>query len=209
MGKIKKAIIRMLQSWRLLRAMALLVIAVTAAVALWLLWSHPSEEVVEVEHYDATPALMDSIRSIRQWELLEVEVVTDIDTSRSRYLGMVHDNLRRRYYGSMSLGIDLDNVPEQWYDAHGDSITVRLPEVILLDETFIDESRTRLLVSDSKDFEADPVTKQRMYDRAVEKMKAQGLAPKNLQKARKNAEDELTRLLKNVGYKWVEVKSEK
>lgn len=166
----------------------------------------PTAQRTIEESFTATPTLLDSIKSIKQWQLVETEQVVEVDSSRSRYAGMIHDYIKRRYYGKLSIGIDMENVPENWYSSSHDSITVNLPDVILLDEKFIDESKTLLVQCNDKGFESDKRVRQKMYDKACYLMKQKALTERIRQQARKQADDELTRLLRQTGYKHIEVK---
>lgn len=161
-----------------------------------------TEENVRAE---MTPAVLDSIRSIGEWQLMTVPLTVQVDTVQKRWLGIVKDNLKRSYTGTMSLGIDLRSMPEDWSSIDEDTIFLSLPDVCLLDSNFIDESKTRVILSDNEDFEADTKVKSAMLRTARNRIIRTGITPSNLENCRKEAKKELSRRFKAIGYKDVRV----
>lgn len=154
---------------------------------------------------EMTPAVLDSIRSIGEWQLMTVPLTVQVDTVQKRWLGIVKDNLKRSYTGTMSLGIDLRSMPEDWSSIDEDTIFLSLPDVCLLDSNFIDESKTRVILSDNEDFEADTKVKSAMLRTARNRIIRTGITPSNLENCRKEAKKELSRRFKAIGYKDVRV----
>ena len=189
----------------LVAIVAFLSIAAATYFALRHVTRHDEVAIVQEEQVDETPALVDSIRAIGEWQLTYLDIETQIDTVRSRWLGLVHDKVVRRYYGHVSLGIDMQKLSADWYYRHGDSISLTLPKVRILDQNFIDESRTKLVEADDDEFEQDPQTKQDMLDRAHRIMLQRASTHEVLSKAERQATNRLTRRFQNIGYKHVEV----
>lgn len=154
---------------------------------------------------EMTPAVLDSIRSIGEWQLMTVPLTVQVDTVQKRWLGIVKDNLKRSYTGTMSLGIDLRSMPEDWSFIDEDTIFLSLPDICLLDSNFIDESKTRVILSDNEDFEADTKVKSAMLRTARNRIIRTGITPSNLENCRKEAKKELSRRFKAIGYKDVRV----
>lgn len=161
-----------------------------------------TEEDIRAE---MTPAVLDSIRSIGEWQLMTVPLTIEVDTVSKRWLGLVKDKLRRSYTGRMSLGINLHKLPDEWSRIDHDTIFLTVPDVCLLDSNFIDESRTRVLLSENDDFEADPKVKGAMLRTARSRMINTGVIPSNLKNCRDQAARELTRRFKAIGYADVKV----
>lgn len=160
----------------------------------------------EERRTEITPAVLDSIRSIGEWQLMTVPLTLEVDTMQKRWLGMVKDKLRRSYSGTMSLGINLHKLQDEWHEVDGDTITLTMPDVCLLDSNFIDESKTRLILSESNSFESDPKVKGAMLRKARNRMISVGITSANLQNCRDQATKELEKRFKAIGYKGVKVK---
>ena len=161
----------------------------------------PDEQVTE------TRAVIDSIRSIGQWELTSIDMNVEVDTMQKRWLGLVKDNLRRRYYGTLSIGIDMAAAaPDCYRPANADTVYVTLPDVALLDTNFIDESQTEILSSQNDDFERNSQVKKEMLARARHKMMSAATSDTTLVRCRQRATDALTRRLQGIGYKAVIVR---
>ena len=124
-------------SWTLIAA------AVAAAVAVVLLLHHlnkgNSVEVVTNDKIDITPTQIEQIRSIGQWEFLSISDEELIDTVRHGFFS--DDELVRIYYGTLRLGLDLSEARPDWIVSSGDSITMTLPRIKLLDKRHIDSVR--------------------------------------------------------------------
>lgn len=156
-----------------------------------------------------TPAVLDSIHSIKQWELASVPVKTVVDTVEMRWMGLVKRTVSKKYEGCLSVGINLQSMPALRYRVSGDTISLVIPDVCVLDSNFIDETKTEILRSDNDDFEARPDVRKAMAERAKQRMLAEGLSPVTISECRHRAEKEVSERLKQIGYTEVEIRFEK
>lgn len=171
-----------------------LLAAITVVVVAYLLLRPAIKEtgveaVPENEIVVSTHAVLDSIRSIGQWELTAVDVQADVDTIQTRWFGIKKERLQRRYFGRMSIGVDMQKV------VMNDSV-MTLPHVGLLDEDFIDESLTELIICDSKSMEQDPKIKAAMLAKAKQMMIRDGLKPYTIADCEQRAREEILQRLK-------------
>ena len=90
---------------------------------------------------DPTPTQIQSIRAIGEWEFLSVSLEEMTDTVRKGFFS--DDELSRIYYGTLRLGINMHHVEPGWFQADGDSVSLTLPRVALLDRDFIDEAHPK------------------------------------------------------------------
>ena len=144
-----------------LSALKWLVVAVVLAVFIGLLikWNRKGGISVEVGFDDRIKLTSQEIRRIEQigqWELVAV------------------------YTGVPRIGIDMNRVTGEWAQAHGDTVTLRLPAVHLLDKNFIDEARTKVFYESGK---WPNGARRDLYDRAYGKMLRQCLTPSNMRRA--------------------------
>lgn len=153
-----------------------------------------------------SPTQVESIEAIGQWEFLAISDEELIDTMRHGFFG--DDELVRIYYGTLRLGIDMQDVKEDWiaYDISNDSIICTLPPVKLLDNNFIDEARTKSFFESGKWTGAD---RQDMYDRAYAAMKRRCLSKTNITTAENNAQTQFLGMFKALGHNNVKVQFEK
>ena len=186
------------------RYMYMALAAVVLLAVLWfgLRWAMKETGIStsQEERVEQTAAVMDSIRSIGQWELAYIDTNVQVDTVARRWLGLVKDKLQRRYYGRGSVGIDMRRLPEGGCVRKEDTVWVILPDVCLLDSNFIDESRTELVLSEDDDLEADKTMKQAMLERARQKMIDAALTPKVSSDARRLATDRMSERFRAIGY---------
>lgn len=172
-------------------AIAVLAVA-TVVVAIWFLVLRPAvknsgvETVATDEMVTSMKAKLDSIRSIGQWELMSVEVQADVDTIQERWFGLKKERLQRRYYGRISLGIDMQGVTD----------LDNLPSACVLDTNFIDESRTELVVCENDDMEQNPQLKAAMLRKARHMMMRDAATPQRLRECEQKAKAEINRLKK-------------
>lgn len=152
---------------------------------------------------DITPEQIQSIKDIGEWEFLSVTDEEMVDTTRRRLLAT--DRLVRIYYGTMRLGINMHHVRPGWIKTSGDSVSVTLPPVTLLDLDFIDEARTRSFYESGRWTAAD---REAMYRRAHRMMTARGLTPSNINSARNNADAQMRSLLRSIGFRHITVRFE-
>lgn len=178
---------------------AVLLLAILIIGGVWIALRHLSATsdvaVSDESRVATTAAVLDSLRSIGQWELASVSCETVIDTTRSRYFGLRHDRLTRRYAGRLSVGIDLRHGGVSAASHAGDTLLITLPAVGLLDTMFLDESQTTVLRSTDKGFERDAPTALAMLARARRRMIVENLSPTLLDDCRRRAEAIITRRL--------------
>lgn len=157
-------------------------------------------EVVKDENIDITPSQIRSIEQIGEWSFLEINDEELIDTIRHGFFS--DDELVRIYYGTLRLGINLKEAHEGWLAMQNDTLCAILPPVRLLDNNFIDETRTRSFIETGKWTHHD---RKAMYNRAVQRMRRRCLTKKNYQSARDNARVQFEQMLRSMGYDKVRV----
>ena len=157
-------------------------------------------EVVKDEKIDITPSQIRSIEQIGEWSFLEINDEELIDTVRHSFFS--DDELVRIYYGTLRLGINLKEAHEGWLAMQNDTLCAILPPVRLLDNNFIDETRTRSFIETGKWTHHD---RKAMYNRAVQRMRRRCLTKKNYQLARDNARVQFEQMLRSMGYDKVRV----
>ena len=157
-------------------------------------------EVVKDEKIDITPSQIRSIEQIGEWSFLEINDEELIDTVRHGFFS--DDELVRIYYGTLRLGINLKEAHEGWLAMQNDTLCAILPPVRLLDNNFIDETRTRSFIETGKWTHHD---RKAMYNRAVQRMRRRCLTKKNYQSARDNARVRFEQMLRSMGYDKVRV----
>lgn len=171
-------------------------------VIIWLFGvTSKSEVTVEVsKEIDITPALITLMKEIGEWEFLSIENEELIDTVRKGFFS--DDELVRIYYGRLRLGINMHKTEPRWIRAKGDSVSVTLPAIELLDTNFIDEARTQSFFESGSWSDAD---REALYQRAYRTMKRRCLTPQNIKTAQDNARQQLIQIMKSLGFKHVNV----
>lgn len=152
-------------------------------------------DVVKNEKIDVTPTMIRSIEQIGEWSFLEINDEELVDTVRRGIFS--NDELVRIYYGTLRLGINLKDAKEGWLSRSGDTLVAKLPPVRLLDNDFIDETRTRSFIASGK---WSSVDRKEMYDRAVQKMRQRCLTKKNYAAAQLNAKEQFGQMLRSMGF---------
>ena len=152
------------------------------------------------EKIDVTPTQIMSIKAIGEWEFLSVSAEELVDTVRKGFFS--DDQLARIYYGTLRLGIDMSQLETGWIEASGDSVSLMLPQVGLLDAAFIDEARTKSFFESGK---WSPEDKEAMYKKAYSLMKAHCLTKENLQAAEANGEEQMRNMMRSIGFKNVKI----
>jgi hypothetical protein len=155
------------------------------------------------ESINITPEQIQSIRNIGEWEFLAVSDEELVDTVRKRLLG--DDELVRIYYGTMRLGINLHHTKPDWIQASGDTIVATLPAVGLLDRNFIDEARTKAFYESGRWTAKD---REALYRKAYRMMLSHGLTPENLRTAEENADAQLRKMFRAMGYNNIVIRFE-
>ena len=183
-----------------------LAVIVVAALIYWFS-SKVSETEMKVtvnQGIDLTPEQIQSIKNIGEWEFLSVSDEEMVDTLRKGFFS--DDHLSRIYYGTLRLGIDMQQVKEGWIKTQGDSAFVSLPAITLLSDDFIDEAKTRSFYESGR-WKAED--REAMLRVAASKMKAHSLTPSNMKSAQRNAVVQMRQLFKSLGFNYIEVKFEK
>lgn len=142
-----------------------------------------------------------SIKDIGEWEFLTINDEELVDTTVSRTLGSDRQ-LTRIYYGTLRLGIDMSQLSANAVRMIGDTIDVTLPPISLLDQDFIDETRTKPFHEEGT---WDESARKALYQRAKRQMLKRCMTEANIKSAQENAIDELTQLYYNLGYTHVNV----
>ena len=182
-----------------------LIIAGTILAVLLVWWFARGIQQTEIsiesdQTIDITPQQIESIRAIGQWEFLSISNEELIDTTRKGFFS--DDHLSRIYYGTVRLGIDMQQMDSTWITVQGDSITLWLPRPTLLDRDFIDEARTKSFHESGRWTANDRET---LYRRAQQRMLRYSLTKKNVETASQNGETQLRRLMQSMGFKHVNV----
>jgi len=147
-----------------------------------------------------TPTQIQSIKAIGEWEFLSINMEELADTVRKGILS--DDELVRIYDGTLHLGINMHQVEPGWLQTVGDSVSLTLPEIGLLDRDFIDEARSRAFFESGS---WKPEDRDALYRQAREKMLRHGLTQENLKIAEDNAREQLSNLMKTMGYKKINI----
>lgn len=194
-------------SWTksLIRAKIALILAMVLILSIggyciWHTTKNSNITVTKNNKIDITPIQILSIEKIGEWEFLSISDEELIDTVRSGFLGDAQ--LVNIYYGTLRLGIDLSKAEEGWITLSADTIIAKLPPVKLLDENFIDETRTRAFIQKGK---WKPSDYSALYNKAHYIMKKRCLTPAVWQSAEQNAETQMTKLLHSMGFKYTKV----
>lgn len=177
--------------------MGLVSLAVIAVVGVVVWVGHKTENdtftIGTDDSIDVSPTIVDSMKRIGQWEFLAISDEELVDTVRKGFFG--DDELVRIYYGKLRLGIDFSTCSSDWIKTDGDTIRIALPEIKLLDENFIDEASTKSFFETGKWTNKD---RKQMYEKARRKMRARCLTKQNMDNARSNAKEQVTRMLQPI-----------
>ena len=149
---------------------------------------------------DPTPTQIQSIKAIGEWEFLSVSLEELTDTVRKGLFS--DDELSRIYYGTLRIGINMHQVELGWLTAEGDSVSIILPRVALLDRDFIDEARTKPFYESGS---WKPEDREALYRQAHKNMLQHGLTKENLTAAETNAREQITSLMHAIGFRKVTI----
>lgn len=192
---------------------AMLTVSLTVAViavigiATWWLADKNKDNSISIgtnQQIDITPTQIQSIKNIGQWSFLTINDEELIDTVRTGFFS--DDQLVRIYYGTLQLGIDMNDTSDEWITRSNDSIIILLPEVRLLDKNFIDEARTRSFMESGKWTSAD---RHALYRRAQAAMIRRCVTPANLRSAEQQAATQFDELMRAMGFNNVIIRFEK
>ena len=157
-------------------------------------------EVGADQQIDITPQQIQSIKAIGEWEFMSISDEEMVDTIRRGILS--DDQLVRIYYGTMRLGINLKQVETGWIVPRGDTISVTLPKIGLLDRDFIDEARTKSFY-ESGSWTAED--REALLHRAYRRMLQRGLTPQNIESAKQNGDAQVRQVLRGMGFKQIKI----
>lgn len=192
---------------------AMLTVSLTVAaiavigIATWWLADKNKDNSISIgtnQQIDITPTQIQSIKNIGQWFFLTINDEEMIDTVRTGFFS--DDQLVRIYYGTLQLGIDMNDTSDEWITRSNDSIVILLPEVRLLDKNFIDEARTRSFMESGKWTSAD---RHALYRRAQAAMIRRCVTPTNLRSAEQQAATQFDELMRAMGFNNVIIRFEK
>ncbi len=180
----------------------LLLLTVVAFAAIWLYQGVRQTEVSlgADQRIDLTPQQIQSIKDIGQWEFLSVSDEQLVDTTRRGIFS--DDHLVRIYYGTMRLGIDMRQLKTGWIQREGDSLTIILPSIGLLDRDFIDEARTRSFHESGRWTAQD---REALLKRAYQRMLQHGMTDQNIESARQNGEALFRQMMRSMGFEHVHI----
>jgi hypothetical protein len=157
-------------------------------------------EITADQRIDITPEQIQSIKAIGEWEFLSISDEEMVDTIRKGIFS--DDHLVRIYYGTMRLGINLKQVESGWISTNGDTLSIMLPQIALLDKDFIDEARTKSFFESGS---WSPKDREAMMRRAYQRMLQRGLTPQNLEAARVNGDAQVRQVMQGMGFKHVKI----
>ena len=149
---------------------------------------------------DVTPTQITSIKAIGEWEFLSISAEELVDTLRKGIFS--NDELARIYYGTLRLGVNMHQTRPGWIKTTGDSVTVTLPKIRLLDKDFIDEARTKSFYESGKWSTSD---REAMYRKAHRQMMRHCLTKENLQAAEANGREQFERMMQAMGFAHVNI----
>lgn len=172
-------------------------------LVVFLLVRHEGQPLVSVStssHTASTPVVVEKMRAIGQWEFLMLSDEEIVDTVRHGFFG--DDELSRIYYGTLRLGVDLSKMDAHAISSRGDTLSVTLPPIELLDSQFIDEARSRSFIEEGKWSEADRAALTRKAER---QMRLRCLTATNLHTAKTNGQKQVGAFFRALGYKHVNI----
>ena len=149
---------------------------------------------------DVTPTQITSIKAIGEWEFLSISAEELVDTLRKGIFS--NDELARIYYGTLRLGVNMHQARPGWIKTTGDSVTVTLPKIGLLDKDFIDEARTKSFYESGKWSTSD---REAMDRKAHRQMMRHCLTKENLQAAEANGREQFERMMQAMGFAHVNI----
>ncbi len=180
-----------------------IVVIVVIATLLWGL-----KKIIDTTHIGtvtqsttiSSPTSINSIKDIGEWEFLTINNEELVDTVRRGLIGS--SELIRIYYGTLRLGINLNDTISGWLNAHGDTIDVVMPRIKLLDTDFIDEARTEAFYETGK---WSPEEMNSLYKVAKKKMIDRCMTKENIEIAQENAKAQMYNLLNGLGYNTINI----
>lgn len=158
-----------------------------------------SNDAVE-KPIEQSPEEIVRLQAIGQWEFLSVEAEELVER---HYSGLMSErDLVCIYRGTLRIGIDMRKLPSDWVEMQGRNAILHLPQPTLLDEDFLDESRTTVFFEQGV---FRPEERDAMRTEAKDKMKQRAMTAENLSIARRNTEAQFQKLFLAMGYEDVVV----
>ena len=158
-----------------------------------------SNDAVE-KPIEQSPEEIMRLQAIGQWEFLSVEAEELVER---HYSGLMSErDLVCIYRGTLRIGVDMRKLPSDWVEMKERSAILHLPQPSLLDENFLDESRTTVFFEQGV---FRPEERDAMRTEAKDKMKKRAMTTENLSIARRNAEAQFQKLFLAMGYEDVVV----
>ena len=158
-----------------------------------------SNDAVE-KPIEQSPEEIMRLQAIGQWEFLSVEAEELVER---HYSGLMSErDLVCIYRGTLRIGVDMRKLPSDWVEMKERSAILHLPQPSLLDENFLDESRTTVFFEQGV---FRPEERDAMRTEAKDKMKQRAMTAENLSIARINAEAQFQKLFLAMGYEDVVV----
>ncbi len=188
------------------KCILLLALIVIALIGIYMYFEkHPM--VTSESEVAATHTRLDGIKEIGQWAFLTIRDEQLVETlAVEKRIWPIPDKqkrLARIYRGTLCVGFDLKrDVQGDWIAEHGDTVTVRLPRVHLLDDNFLDAANARAVMEEGEWTAADRAALDAL---AKKKMKAACLTPQKMEHAQSIARQQMETLLKTLGYKVVRI----
>ena len=173
------------------------IVAIIVIIAGWYFLRSMSESTVKIDvdnRIDITPTIVTAMKETGEWQFLSVNDEELVDTTKRGFLR--EEKLVRIYYGKLSLGIDMRKFEPQWVQQQGDTITMTLPEIQLLDNEFIDEARTKAFIETGKWTNAD---REKLYHKAYNRMMERCMTAENIAAAKGNATEQIEKMLHALG----------
>lgn len=178
----------------------LIVLIVVAALFLIRRASESKVAITTNDGIELTATQIESIRQIGEWEFLSINTEEMIDTIRHGFFG--DDELLRIYYGTIRLGVDLNNASDDWISKENDSLVVKLPPIKLLDKDFIDETLTQSFLQTGKWTNAD---REALTARAYQAMQRRSLTDENIATARQNGINQFRQIFNALGIEKIRI----
>ncbi len=178
---------------------AVVVVAIAGGVLWWLSKSNHLG-LGQKEEVTLTPAQIQSIVDIGQWEFLTINVEEVADTTRHGFFS--DDELVRIYKGTLRLGIDMKNAAEEWVSMDGDTVVMSLPAIQLLDEHILDEAASKAFYEKGT---WNQQARAELAEKARQAMIRRGLTRENMAAAEEQAKDHFRRMALAMGIDYVRV----
>ncbi len=172
-------------------------VLITAIVVLLYFYftCEPPIQVKEDNRIEIGPTIITQLQGKKQWCFREIAMQ---ETSEIKG---ITGSLLKRYYGTLRLGVELDSINENSvkFDEANKTLHLKLPKIQILDENFIDESRTETLLENAWTKFNNKELKQ-CFNKAKEKMIKNNFTPRNIGLAEDQGISEVKRLVKSTGY---------